>query len=404
MNASPSRSARVAISACSVEQRFRLEAMLERNGWYVIINAPLKTAILSRLNDVRPDALVVDLENASDHDLEVLKFLLPRCTIPVLITDDEIHQALTSETELGERFNEKLEAAIERRFVPDAFDRKSPATERAEAVTAALRLSVEPSPAAMPEPVGVPPVPALSQATEIPPVVPSNVIETPYFTVGAMARAEPEPARAVADTKRAGTGRPGSVWVLGASLGGPQAVARFLSGIPPELDVAFVLVQRIGPQYVPILVKQLNNSCAFDVLPAADGHIIRSGDVIVAPVDQRVSLGEDGKVKLLPAAQAVGVSALDHAMQAIARRYRAHAGAIVFSGMGDDGIKGCHAVLDHGGTVWTQDPDSCVIDSMPKHVRHACKIEISADPESLAAHLVEKLSVQNYVRAGGASG
>lgn len=382
-----------------MEQRFRLEEMLERNGWYVIINAPLKTAILSRLNDVRPDALVVDLENASDHDLEVLKFLLPRCTIPVLITDDEIRHALTSETELAERFNEKLEAVIERRFVPDAFDRKSPETAPAEAVTAAVPLSVEPSPAAMPAPVTAPP-----QAAETPPVVPSNVIETPYFTVGTLARAEPEPARAVADTKRAGTGRPGSVWVLGASLGGPQAVARFLGGIPPELDVAFVLVQRIGPQHVPILVKQLNNRCAFDVLAAADGHIIRSGDVIVAPVDQRISLGKDGKVKLLAAAQAVGVSALDYAMQAIARRYRAHAGAIVFSGMGDDGIKGCHAVLDRGGTVWTQDPDSCVIDSMPKHVRHACTIEISADPESLAVHLVEKLSVQDYVRAGSASG
>lgn len=384
--------------------------MLERHGWYVTINAPLKTAILSRLNEVRPDALVVDLEGASDHDMEVLKFLLPRCTVPVLIADDEIRQALTSESELAERFNEKLEAVLARRFTPAGFDRAVSPAPAAPLSEPALRAApVPPVGASVPAADAPPPVarePAAVAPAEPPAAgdpAPSNVIETPYFSVGAPAAPEPAPASTAGEGKRRGKRRAGNVWVLGASLGGPQAVARFLGGLPPDLDVGFVLVQRIGPQHVPMLARQLNNRCALDVRPATDGHVLRSGEVLVAPVDRRIALGANGRVKLLDVAQTTAASALDHAIQSAARRYRANAGAIVFSGMGDDGSRSCHAMLDAGGAVWTQDSESCVIDSMPKHVRLACKVGFSAEPEVLAARLVEKLSVADYPRAGGVS-
>lgn len=378
-----------------MEQRFRLEALLERNGWHVIINAPLKTGILTRLNEMQPEALVVDLESATDHDMEVFRFLLPRCTVPVLIADDEVRQALGGDAAFGERLNDKLDAIIQRRFVPEAFELTRPVP-----VTTAPPAIPPPAPAAAPgsqEAISGS-APAAADAAGR-----SNVIETPYFSVATTARIEPRTVSADAggDTPRTAAERAGHVWVLGASLGGPGAVARFLGGIPPDLDVAFLLVQRIGPQHVPMLVRQLNNACALDVIEAAEGRPLCSGQVVVVPVDRRIAFSAEGSLRLCEDAPA-GVSVLDHAMQVVARRYRARAGAIIFSGMGDDGIKGCHAVTEHGGTVWTQDPDSCVIASMPRHVRHACKVEISADPEALAANLVDKLSTKDFARAGGA--
>ena len=194
------------------------------------------------------------------------------------------------------------------------------------------------------------------------------------------------------------------VWVLGASLGGPQAVARFLNGVPADMEITFILVQRIDPAFIRILVKQLSNSCALHVVPAATGHVLHHGEVIVVPTDQRFTIGGDGTLSLSEVTSDAQSGGLDHAMREVAGRYESNAGAIIFSGMGDYGINGCHAILEGGGTVWTQNADSCVIGSMPNHVRHACKIEISAEPEALANHLIEKLATDDFVRVGNAVG
>ena len=187
-------------------------------------------------------------------------------------------------------------------------------------------------------------------------------------------------------------------------LGGPRAVARFLNGIPADMEITFILVQRIDPAFIPILVKQLKNNCALSVMPAANGHVLHHGEVIVVPTDQRFMIEGDGVLSLSGLTTDAQSGGLDHAMREVAGRYESNAGAIIFSGMGDYGINGCHAILESGGTVWTQNADSCVIGSMPNHVRHACKIEISAEPEALANHLIEKLTTDDFVHVGNAAG
>lgn len=412
MNALLTRTARVAISACSVEQRFRLEHLLQRSGWDIVINAPLKTGILSRVREVRPAALVVDLEHASDHDMEVLRFLLPRCTIPVLVVDDELRQTLGDDDALAERLGDKLSAMVDGRYAASVL---SPALEAGAPVSPATTVAI---PAVSDATISSPPVseptrPEPPVSSDRAPSVPvPDVLLSVTSNVVAAARpasgGEP-PQRDTANNERARAPasvatRPAHVWVLGASLGGPGAIRRFLGGIPPDLDVAFVLVQRIAPPHVPILVKQLNNSCAFEVVAASHGELLRSGQVVVVPVDRWFALDAGGRITMLESPQVTGISPLDHAMQSVARRYHASAGTIIFSGMGDDGSKGCHAIREQGGAVWTQDAASCVIDSMPKHVRHACDVDLDAAPEVLAANLVEKLSAREYTQIRSAGG
>ena len=63
------------------------------------------------------------------------------------------------------------------------------------------------------------------------------------------------------------------------------------------------------------------------------------------------------------------------------------AGAIVFSGMGDDGATGCRSMAEYGGIVWAQDVDSCVISSMPDQARKTNNVTFSANPQKLADEL-----------------
>ena len=49
-----------------------------------------------------------------------------------------------------------------------------------------------------------------------------------------------------------------NIWVLGASLGGPEAVKQFLAELPGNLPVAFMLAQHLGASFMNLLAEQLD--------------------------------------------------------------------------------------------------------------------------------------------------
>ncbi|MGA7802282.1 MAG: chemotaxis protein CheB, partial [Gammaproteobacteria bacterium] len=188
--------------------------------------------------------------------------------------------------------------------------------------------------------------------------------------------ADPEPAR--------------QVWVLGASLGGPPALKQFFNVLPAGLPVCFVLAQHIGGGFVKLFADQLNRSSAVEVMLAHDGRLVRHGEVLLVPVGERFSVDKDGRVALLPEKRhRLYRPSIDDVLQTVADRYGAAAGAIIFSGMGADGARGCVDLAEVGGTVWAQDAESCIISSMPDAARRTGAVNFSGTPEMLAQRVTE---------------
>ena len=184
-----------------------------------------------------------------------------------------------------------------------------------------------------------------------------------------------------------------NVWVLGASLGGPQAVRQFLSSIVEDLPVVFILAQHIGANHISLLAEQLNRVTPFTVVPGKSGHKLKHGEVILTPADKLISFTSDGFIALKPAPPAAVYSpSIDLVMTEVARCFGEKAGTIVFSGMGDDGAKGCEEIAEQGGIVWAQDVASCVVSSMPDKARKTGKVSYSAKPEQLANKLHQQFS------------
>lgn len=184
------------------------------------------------------------------------------------------------------------------------------------------------------------------------------------------------------------------VWVLGASIGGPQAVKNFLNAIPVELPIAFVLAQHIGTGFATLLAQQLDTTAAFEVLPAQRGHKLRHHQVVLAPVEENLVIGANGQLELIPFTQDDRLyrPSIDAIMTNVAQSFGRYAGAIIFSGMGNDGLRGAQSIVEHGGVVWAQDAESCLISSMPDHARKAGLVSFSGTSEALAKRLVEQLS------------
>jgi chemosensory pili system protein ChpB (putative protein-glutamate methylesterase) len=169
-------------------------------------------------------------------------------------------------------------------------------------------------------------------------------------------------------------------------MGAPAGLGRFFQSIDRRLPVAFVVVVPISPNAVPLLCDCLSRHTDMRVLPALTGHVLHHNEVIVVPSDRLLMIDEANHITLVtPDGQLT--NAIDLTMKAFSRNFGANLGAIIFSGIGEDGRRGCQAIVENGGEIWTQAGESCRYDSMPRYITEACRVSYSGTPEQLARRL-----------------
>ncbi len=181
------------------------------------------------------------------------------------------------------------------------------------------------------------------------------------------------------------------VWVLAASTGGPEAVAQFLAGIPDDLSgVALIYVQHIEQQALESLQKVVKRHCGWCVENTDEARVIREKTVYLVSPQHQFELLEGGVLSPLPEPWGGRYRpSIDQVIAKVARIYRERGGAIVFTGMGDDGANSCTMLHHRGGQVWIQTAASCTIDSMPVSVAKKGFVHFSAAPAELAQQFVK---------------
>jgi len=316
---------RIAITSDSVNHRNYLQKSMEQSGIQVVLNESLTQRFMSKLDDIKSDLVLFDVEAIEDEHLEYLDQLLEQTKIPVIIND--ISALTFNEPKLTSKWNNQL-------------------LEKIAGITG--RSSWEENDQGL------------------------DFKESTGYSVN---KAHSELAK--------------NVWVLGASLGGPDALKRFLSEIPHDLPVTFIVAQHLGEKFVSILAEQLDRYTEFSVIVPKSGHVVRHHEVLVTPIGERLFINPIGAVELKKITETTRYSpSIDNAISDVAVRYKNHAGAIIFSGMCDDGVDGCEVMVHKGGQVWVQDPDSCVISAMSESVTKKVPVTVTGTPETLARQLV----------------
>lgn len=321
---------RIAIASCSECQRLNLGLILEKNGLQVVLNQSPSSEFLALVRKHNAEALLIDLDDEFSFNMDLLGVLLEQDALPVLLNDSAATRmnAGVLNGDWGRRLARKLAAL---------------ATE--------LR-SRRPVTAPVPKP-------------------------------GAVSVSPPHTMPAAGATH---------VWVLGASIGGPQALKQFLSALTPDLPLAFVLAQHIGTNFLALLARQLDQISSFHVLPAQAGELLCRQQVVLAPVDEEIGIDAAGRIRCTPVADngALYRPSIDAVLGSIARRYGKNSGAIIFSGMGNDGAEGVRTMAAQGGEVWAQDYASCLVSSMPDQARQTGLVSFSGTPQALAQRLSQR--------------
>jgi len=182
----------------------------------------------------------------------------------------------------------------------------------------------------------------------------------------------------------------GQIVLLGAAAGSSESVCGFLSALPSNSRLAFVLTQHLGETPVDTLVDALSLHSSLPVRAAKHGARAKVGEVLVVPAGQQLILIRDGSVELMPSgANASQGPSIDASFSMAANVFGRDALAIVFAGRGTDAVAGAQAVHDRGGKVWVESSANEHSADMVSGISAERLVSFSGTPHELAAHLIE---------------
>ena len=177
--------------------------------------------------------------------------------------------------------------------------------------------------------------------------------------------------------------------VIGASLGGPQAVSTVLRYLAPHIDHIVVYVVIHMPSDLAVtLTAQLASVSTRHTQLCVHGDVVKAGHIYIAPGNMHMRIVRVG-TKILTlhddrSPQHFCKPSVDVTFNSFATTYGANGLALVLTGMGQDGLVGSQSIVEHGGKVFVQDEASSAVWGMPGSVAKAGLASLILPPAELA--------------------
>jgi chemotaxis response regulator CheB len=154
---------------------------------------------------------------------------------------------------------------------------------------------------------------------------------------------------------------------IGASAGGPAAIAALLRGLPKDLPAALVIVQHVDAQFTGGMAAWLSEQSALPVRVAASGDRAIAGTVLLAGTGEHlVMTGPDRFGYTKEPQQAVNRPSIDVFFHSVVKHWRGEVIGVLLTGMGRDGAAGLKALRTKGHYTIAQDQASSAVYGMPK--------------------------------------
>jgi two-component system CheB/CheR fusion protein len=181
---------------------------------------------------------------------------------------------------------------------------------------------------------------------------------------------------------------------LGSSAGGLEALEEFFKNLPSDTGIGYVVVTHLDPTKKDILAELMQRFTKIPVVQAENDMAVQPDHVYVLPPNKDMTIS-GGVLKLHTQSVSKGVRMpIDVFLRSLAADRQEMAIAIIFSGMGTDGVLGVKAIKEKNGTVMAQDPSNAKFDSMPQSAINTGMVDYVAPAYDLPGQLVE--FVGNY--------
>ena len=163
---------------------------------------------------------------------------------------------------------------------------------------------------------------------------------------------------------------PSSVFVLGASTGGPTAITQIVSKLPRQTDVAVVVAQHMPQRFTQTFAARLHALGGIEVTEATNNELLQAGKAYICPGGHCIELGGTMRSPIVRTFKPYNsdryVPSVDRLFESAAQIMGENLIGVVLTGMGDDGALGVRHIKERGGIVLIEDPNTAVVFGMPE--------------------------------------
>jgi len=168
---------------------------------------------------------------------------------------------------------------------------------------------------------------------------------------------------------------PVKIVAIGVSTGGPEALARVIPCLPAGFPVPVVIAQHMPPIFTAMLASRLSDKSSIPVRECKPGDPLSAGVAWIAPGDYHMVLKAEAGVIRLQTHQGPRENfcrpSVDVLFRSVAELFGSQTLAVILTGMGQDGFKGCETLAAKGARIVVQDEATSVVWGMPGFVARA---------------------------------
>ena len=182
---------------------------------------------------------------------------------------------------------------------------------------------------------------------------------------------------------------------IGVSTGGPNALAEIFPYFPANLSCPIVVVQHMPPLFTRLLAERLQARSQIRVKEAQEGDELEPGKALIAPGGSHLVLKRSGARVVAALDDSPPVNsckpAVDVLFASVARIYGPDTLAVILTGMGQDGFNGVKQLKAKGAFVMAQDKATSVVWGMPRFVVEAGLADSVAPLDHVAVQILRQV-------------
>lgn len=187
--------------------------------------------------------------------------------------------------------------------------------------------------------------------------------------------------------------QPSCIVGIGASAGGLEALQQFLTFLPSNTGMAFVIIQHLAPDHKSLLTDILGKYTVMPVIEVTNGIRVERNHVYMIPPRYNIEIESD-VLHLKEYDHARINHPIDVFFRSLAAAYENRAIAVILSGTGSDGTNGIRQIKEQNGLVIVQTPETAKFDGMPRNAIATGLVDLVQNPESIAremAHIASSM-------------
>jgi two-component system, chemotaxis family, protein-glutamate methylesterase/glutaminase len=179
---------------------------------------------------------------------------------------------------------------------------------------------------------------------------------------------------------------------IGSSTGGIPAIYEIIRNLDKSMTAPVFITQHLPEAFMTFFAKQLGSLTDRTVKVAEAGEAALDDHIYIAPGNAHlICRREHGKVVIDHQADYAAsryCPSVDAMLESVAAVYGSDGIAIIFSGMGNDGVIGARQLTASGGAILVQDMESSVVWGMPGAIAREGLATAILTPEQMTEMLL----------------